>query len=819
MIKKTYIQINSKKFIIFKQTNLILVTTKESKSEPTYLIKNPIKIKFQLKIKKVEKTIYSQTQFNKILEYYEIDFPIYDNRLLLKNKFAYYYYSIHEIINFDFEEVFKEKADIEAKIKNKQSLSFRDLSKYINLYVKSNIDLNNYVEKDYIKFNEFDPNSLFNYYEHNNREKFASLFEFFEGTLKERFLTGPHGIGKTFSLLYLLISNKIENNIIYSEEIENEIKYLRNKYQIYKAYFNLKTLTKQENYIEIIIYETRYLFNDKKDYQNFYKELYNKLINKNYLLFIFTIFGKFVELYPDKKVIIILDEFKYKDENDIDELNEIRDLVENSSNLYLIVCSSLNYKGVKTSLIFHLNKNNYDKRIPNYILYNELTDNKLLFPYNKYLEKLNYFPQYCEIKNILSQKVLNLLKKQIKEKIKKFYENKENEMIKNLEKLVVDKILDKNQFEDILKTFPIKYLKIDLKNRKFHYLFPLAKIAIDELIYSHELKERISDNKLKERWIFENTLFNYISETNKFLDFYIDKSYRVDTIFNEEILPSDFSLEENTLFSFKFSNVKRYNGAIYFGDKKILVLIQASINKTEKSIKKYNSQNMLNDLLEIQPFLRQNNIIPQHYYLLFIFDYDNYSNNESYHKALKNYNFQYIYFDSTNLKIINKGFYKFNYEINFNNNLKGKTFLKIGKAERFIFTKNFYFEKLNNCYNGPIFYAYKGMTFNDFIDEIFDDLREKDDKFSENRFKETSTLRGFCSIKDLERFHQDEFKNKFIFVYLEMNNLFFARGEFFNKRIKLNQKLVEYQYIPFLKYESEYIKIKGEILGFSFFYD
>ena len=38
----------------------------------------------------------------------------------------------------------------------------------------------------------------------------------------------------------------------------------------------------------------------------------------------------------------------------------------------------------------------------------------------------------------------------------------------------------------------------------------------------------------------ESILFDYISETNKFLNFYIDKSYKVATIFHKEILPSDF---------------------------------------------------------------------------------------------------------------------------------------------------------------------------------------------------------------------------------------------------------------------------------------
>jgi len=132
-------------------------------------------------------------------------------------------------------------------------------------------------------------------------------------------------------------------------------------------------------------------------------------------------------------------------------------------------------------------------------------------------------------------------------------------------------------------------------------------------------------------------------------------------------------------------------------------------------------------LLEIQPFLRKNDIIPKNYYLSFILEYEHYSDNENYKEIIENYNFKYIYFDSTHVTIHNIKFVNFKY--NFDNGLKGKTYQKIDKINRFIFIKDFDFEKYNNKYFGPIYYTYNEMAFSDFIDELFEDKREKDENF------------------------------------------------------------------------------------------
>ena len=226
---------------------------------------------------------------------------------------------------------------------------------------------------------------------------------------------------------------------------------------------------------------------------------------------------------------------------------------------------------------------------------------------------------------------------------------------------------------------------------------------------------------------------------------------------------------------------------------------------------------MLNDLLEIQPFLKKNEIFPQHYYLLFILDYANYLNNKKYQETIEKFNFQFIFFNSTNLTFYNNSFLEFKYEINFDKSSEERIYKKINKNNRFIFIKDFNFEKLNQNYIGPIFYAYKGMTFHDFINEIFEELRERDEKFSDNNFEETSTLEAFCNIKDLFRFHKS-INKKIIIVFLNNKDLYFARGYFSSEKIIFNQKYVIYQSYSFLKIESQDINILDKILGFAFIY-
>ena len=220
------------------------------------------------------------------------------------------------------------------------------------------------------------------------------------------------------------LSEKNSNKKILELELDQLIK----REDINTAYFNLEILSTNRDSFEIIIYETRYLFDSYEEYKNFYKELYDQINSKDFLLFIYIIFKEFSKKRKNKKIFIVFDQFKYKNDDDLLKFDNIRNLVNDSSDLYLIFCSSLNYKGVKASLINYAEISLNNSKIPHFFYFNKLINNKSKFNNNIFLQKLGYLPRYCEINDSLSNKILNIIKKRIKIKVKKFYDNDEYKM-------------------------------------------------------------------------------------------------------------------------------------------------------------------------------------------------------------------------------------------------------------------------------------------------------------------------------------------------------------------------------------------------------
>ena len=601
--------------------------------------------------------------------------------------------------------------------------------------------------------------------------------------------------------------------------MQKDIKmYSEKKDNIYTTYFNLEILSKNSNSFEIIIYETRYIFDSYDEYKNFYKQLYNKISKFNFLFFIKLIFEEFIKLKKKKNIFIIIDKFKYKSEEDLKKLEEIRKIVKESSTLFLIICSSLNYKGVKTSLI-NSKKNTIDNtNIPKFVYFNKLTNNDKIFEKNIYLEKLGYLPRYCQNINILSNKILNIFKKRIKNKIKCFYNNDERKLVNEIEKLnlIIDKTLDNDNFIKILDNYPIKYLNINFNERKFQYLYPLVKISIYELIYSYKITHKYCLSNSEKGWKFERILFDYISNNNIIFNYYIDQSFKIDTIFLPEKLPYEFNIIENTLITFNYSNVKRYNGIIYLGEKEELILLQASIYKSEDKLKKYNQKNFEKDIKKMQPFLTLNRINPKKYYLLFIFDLDNYSKNQKYQEILKKLKFQYIFFNMEELYFDFLGNTDFSYSLNLPKNLSNISALN---KQTIKFTKGLYFCKLEDNYIGPKYLTYYNNSFSSFIKGVFEDFLEQNkDFFKKNKNDKNYILKYFGTIKDLKKKLKIDndlsTKSNIIFVYLFLGDLIFARGNYENGRFQFMDKCKCFQT---LLYKATEANLKENIDGFAFF--
>ena len=709
--------------------------------------------------------IYSLEQLKELLTEHRIDFPLYNDKILsfeeLKDKLG----SIKEIKNFDFNVIFNETIILEQKINDQEQFTYEDLSKYIKLYLKTDVikDSNKFIENKFITIPELEPNLKFNYYEDKDRNSFNPKNKFLNSKYKEIFLTGPHGIGKTFTLLYLSINEKFRKKKIEKELkkkisekksnkriLKDELDQLIKREDINTAYFNLEILSTNKDSFKIIIYETRYLFDSYEEYKNFYKELYDQIHGEDFLLFIYIIFKEFSKKQKNKKIFIIFDQFKYKNDDDLLKFDNIRNLVSGSSDLYLIFCSSLNYKGVKASLINYAEISLNNSKIPYFFYFNKLINNKNKFNNNIFLQKLGYLPRYCEINDLLSNKILNIIKKRIKIKVKKFYDNNEYKMVKEIEnfKNNIEKELNSNTFNDILNNFPIKYLDINFNDKVFKYLYPLVETAMDELVYSFKIRQISNINNSEKGWKFESILFDYISNNNSIFNYYIDQFFKIDTIFHPEKLPNEFNINENSLITFNYYNVARYNGIIYLGKEEKLIFIQASIHKPEEKLKKYNKKNFEKNIIKIQPFLRVNKLEPKKYYLLFIYDLETYTKNSSYENVINNYHFQYIYFSMQQLLFNYFNHKDFTYELNPPKNLSTiNNKLKIKRQIKFIKSSNF--STIPQDYIGPKYFIYYSCTFSSFMKKIFEDFVEIEKNFIYN--KKEYIFKFFETIDDKKK--------------------------------------------------------------------
>jgi len=76
------------------------------------------------------------------------------------------------------------------------------------------------------------------------------------------------------------------------------------------------------------------------------------------------------------------------------------------------------------------------------------------------------------------------------------------------------------------------------------------------------------------------------------------------------------------------------------------IFLQVSMHKTKKKLKEYADETLIDDIKKINKiFFKTNGIIPKKYYLIFIFDYDNYMGNSVNLNILEQFNYNYCFYD------------------------------------------------------------------------------------------------------------------------------------------------------------------------------
>ena len=346
----------------------------------------------------------------------------------------------------------------------------------------------------------------------------------------------------------------------------------------------MKALNNASNSFEIIAYESRRLFNNYQEFKSF-SDLIKECKNNQ------TIFGVIKNIisnlskgnYLNKKYTIILDQIKikYKNSAEFFFIKEVRELIKNTEDIFLIGCASLDYYYVKDSLLAKNKNKNEATELPSFEYYSKIYSKP--FNINNNLSVLGDWPRYFQLSSKINKKIVNVFKKKFKKKIKKFYSlNKgkkndnviANQIIGDLEiiSMIAGKSVD--GFYNYLESFPIKFLSLDFKEYKIDYLYPLVEIAFKEFVRTLKFEQSYEfGNDQEIGWKFEQRVLDKFISTNKFFNYYIDSVIEIPTVFKKYNKLKNYNEKENTLFTFKFSNVKRYNSAIYFANEEILVLL------------------------------------------------------------------------------------------------------------------------------------------------------------------------------------------------------------------------------------------------------
>lgn len=754
---------------------------------------------FRVKGQDNERDIFSYKQYEKNLEIFNYSFPWSEDNILTK---SFIENKIFEndgrypiiVVDINFNELKKSENNIVN--------SFKDLSKYINFYLKDEVELEKYEENNFIDKNIFkiEPDSKINVFFRDNRKLFTDsiINKFIKGT-KEFFFTGLHSIGKTFTLL------------LFKSEIHE---------QIIKVYFNMEAL-KTEKFLEIIIYESQKLFDNENKWKDAFIQLKNKISDtNNHLNILYNLIKLFVQKYAKKEIkyVIILDQIKFEKigDKEYNFINSVRKVIKSSNNVHLIGCCSINYKGVKDILFYNWNKEEKEEKeddkkeeeeeenIPElfYVRQSEFFGEKINES-NKYLNLLGNIPRFKNIENKLNSKIVNLFLKKIKEKFFKFYGLNEFYKFKKIENIpVTKKFKNMKDFLDKLQKIPFKYFEIDLTQRMFDFSCPIIERAIKEILEEYELKEKAVDNNIELGWYFEKRVIYALRVTN-LLDnkYYIDNSYLIPTIFLPHKI-EDLNQKENSFFYFEFCNVKRYDCAIYLGKEKALLLIQISIRKPKYKLDEY-SNNFQGDLEDLQRFIKKNNLKVNKYYLLFILLYSNYVKEENL-TEIRDSGFSYILYDLADNqfkgKIENNLFEipntinsRIDYDIDENYFMFGKDnysfdFEYKGKYHKYYVEKNFSLERF----------------FNEIFDEIIKEEFKKITKFDFSGFYLKSYKSCYFKI------FIEDMKGKHLLLNFKNGKIFYGSGT--------SKKDFSWHSFDLISREKKYIKNEGFYLTMDCFH-
>ena len=228
--------------------------------------------------------------------------------------------------------------------------------------------------------------------------------------------------------------------------------------------------------------------------------------------------------------------------------------------------------------------------------------------------------------------------------------------------------------------------------------------------------------------------------------------------------------------------------------------------KKKKKLEEYTDENLIDDIKKInKKFFKTNGIIPKKYYLIFIFDYDNYLENADNFNILTQFNYNYCFYHPQKdiLKEVKNSKLK---EIPYNSDNLIEESEKEEDNLGYFFVKKKHFEKIEEEdieYKPGYYYIEKGMDLITFLEETCSEY----DELINLIYRDKTKYKKYLLIKFNKEYYMNEINLNVtdnIFIALNENNLIF--GKSIESKVKKN----EYQWF---KWSDDIFKHEKKMLN------
>ena len=550
-----------------------------------------------------------------LMELYDcqtINIDLINDNISLENKkekfkkFNYKFYSLEKTNDLkisdclEFPDLFDESISFENEniypyllVKNNPSQEIKDSDLLLENIYKTNEEKNGLISPEDISSIYFyyfnisqELQKKYNYIESENRKKLNKILShFLHFSIKNiTIIVGPKGIGKSSTLIKFSFQKEFRTfyfNLEMFEISSKDNKKKELKLQLIKLFRNIvqekndkeknnegKNEEGKNDGEKKNEEKNKEEKNNEKKYKDIKKDIENYIdmnIYKSGLEIIYNIINKFKDFAKDGEGInfgFIIDQYSpnYHKNIEKNELNKIINLINESNNIKLILCPTINniFSKEQINTLFYTSLQAHHKYF-NIYYFQEFISKDEFFKYilvdendeyKNIFDELGYLPKhYYDLKNLELDIYKDYLTNNLNNNIKEYYlsNNKNKDEAKNiyndilylLELVKGEKLISSSEFEKNITKFPLKYLKITK--------YKINDKIIKELSDNFNEYYKINDIKIEKEE--EEILFKYLkllwnNEENNKYDIIISKNFfieerNINELINENYFEKD----------------------------------------------------------------------------------------------------------------------------------------------------------------------------------------------------------------------------------------------------------------------------------------